>query len=125
MRTEITEVTCSFCSGTGRDPFGIMSWLSTCCVCGGKGKVLMQKPFTRCAHCQGTGAVKTFVCTTCHGKGFVTVPGYPTTVCPECRGTGDDPSAPAMACLRCRGCGFVIQGLEKRELGERPSPLAV
>lgn len=29
------EVTCSFCSGKGTDPFGIMSRLSTCCVCKG------------------------------------------------------------------------------------------
>jgi DnaJ-class molecular chaperone len=109
MLTDITEITCSFCGGAGRDPFGIMSWLSTCSVCGGRGKVFIERPYIRCAHCQGSGAVKTFVCTTCGGKGFVTVPQYPTVVCPECRGTGDDASAPAMACLKCRGRGFIIQ----------------
>jgi len=104
---EMTEVNCSFCSGTGRDPFGIMSWISRCCVCGGKGTVEIRAPYTPCAHCKGTGAVKTFVCTTCMGKGVVPLPQSPTFVCPECRGSGDDGSAPGMACLRCRGRGFV------------------
>ena len=31
------EVTCSFCGGKGTDPFGILSWVSTCVVCGGRG----------------------------------------------------------------------------------------
>jgi DnaJ-class molecular chaperone len=105
--TERRKVICSFCSGTGTDPFGIMSWISTCCVCGGKGLVTIQGPYTRCAHCQGTGAVKTFTCTSCMGKGFVPLPLSPTSVCSECHGSGDDGSLPAMACLKCRGRGFV------------------
>jgi len=32
-----TSATCAFCRGRGNDPFGIMSHLSTCCVCGGRG----------------------------------------------------------------------------------------
>ncbi len=104
---EIAEITCSFCSGTGVDPFGIMSWTSTCCVCGGKGTNAIRTPYTRCAHCQGTGAVKTFTCTSCMGKGFAPLPPSPMKVCPECHGTGDDSSAPSMACLRCRGRGLV------------------
>ena len=104
---EVAKETCSFCSGTGKDPFGIMSWLSTCCVCGGKGVVLMQTPYTRCSHCQGTGAIKTFTCTVCMGRGFVHAPHGQTAICNECKGSGDDPSAPAMACLKCRGHGFV------------------
>lgn len=111
---EVAEETCSFCGGTGKDPFGIMSWLSTCCVCGGKGVVLMRTPYTRCAHCNGTGAVKTFTCTACMGRGFVTVPAGKTVVCDSCGGSGDDSSAPAMACLKCRGRGFVpvVEGNE-------------
>jgi len=103
---ETEEVTCSFCSGTGKDPFGIMSWLSTCCVCGGRGVVLMEAPHTQCAHCQGTGAVKTLTCTTCQGKGRVPLPIGRIVVCPECHGSGDDASAPAMPCLKCHGRGF-------------------
>jgi len=101
------EVTCSFCGGSGRDPFGIMSWASTCCVCGGRGVVVVAPPYTRCAHCGGTGAVKTFACTACMGKGYVSLPEGPIETCPDCHGSGDDHSAPAMYCLRCRGRGFV------------------
>ena len=76
------EVTCSFCGGHGTDPFGIMSWLSTCCVCGGRGVVQVPASHRRCAHCQGTGAIKTFTCTVCRGTGYVPVtprspPGLP------------------------------------------------
>jgi len=106
-QTAMKKVTCSFCAGTGRDQFGIMSWVSKCCVCGGKGVVDIQVPYTRCAHCNGTGAVKTFVCTTCMGKGVVPLPPSPITVCLDCRGSGDDASAPGMACLKCRGRGFI------------------
>ncbi len=108
-RTGMAKVTCSFCGGTGIDPFGIMSWISTCCVCGGKGDVWLRTPYTRCAHCNGTGAVKTLTCTVCMGRGFVPLPPEPTKVCPECKGSGDDASAPAMACLKCRGRGFVTK----------------
>jgi len=102
------NVKCSFCGGKGKDPFGIMSHLSTCCVCGGRGVVQVRTPYMRCAHCRGTGAIKTLTCTVCGGKGFVPIPAGPTVVCPDCKGTGDDISAPAMACLKCRGRGRVI-----------------
>ncbi|WP_157212261.1 hypothetical protein [Desulfomonile tiedjei] len=108
-RTGMEEVTCSFCSGTGTDPFGIMSWISKCCICGGTGRVLVRTPHVRCAHCKGTGAIKTLTCTVCMGTGFVPLPSKPTVVCPECHGSGDDQSASAMACLKCRGRGFVIK----------------
>jgi len=101
-------VTCSFCSGTGKDPFGIMSRLSTCSVCGGSGMVQVEAPYNRCAHCEGTGAVKRITCTACFGTGFVPAAAGPTIACPECEGTGDDASIPAMACLRCRGRGWIL-----------------
>jgi len=101
------EVTCSFCGGKGTDPFGILSWLSTCVVCGGKGVVRVPEFRRRCAHCQGTGAVKRFTCTVCHGTGFVPEISGPLKVCPECQGSGDDASLPAMACQTCRGRGVV------------------
>ena len=100
-------VLCGFCRGKGKDPFGIMSELAVCCVCGGQGLVLVQAPYVRCAHCQGTGAVKTLTCTVCRGKGYVSAPEGQTVRCADCRGTGDDASAPAMACLRCRGRGWL------------------
>ncbi|MDP8240862.1 MAG: hypothetical protein P9X24_17375 [Candidatus Hatepunaea meridiana] len=105
MKTE--EIRCSFCSGTGRDPFGIMSRLSKCCVCGGSGLVRVQSPCIRCAHCNGTGAVKRLTCLVCGGKGFMPAPDGPTVTCPDCMGTGDDDGAKAMACLICRGLGWV------------------
>jgi DnaJ-class molecular chaperone len=103
------DVPCAFCGGSGLDPFGIMSWLSKCCVCGGEGVVKVFAPYVPCAHCRGSGAVKTLTCTVCGGKGVVTLPDVPVDVCPECRGTGDDASASAMDCLKCHGRGFVPQ----------------
>lgn len=103
------ELTCAFCRGRGRDPFDIMSSLSTCCVCGGSGKVRVQAPAIACAHCRGTGAVKTLTCTTCGGKGAVHRPSLPTVLCPVCQGSGDDASAPAMDCLQCRGTGRITE----------------
>ncbi len=102
----MVEVTCSFCRGQGKDPFGIMSWLSTCCVCGGRGVVQVRAPHTRCVYCQGTGAVKTFTCTICRGTGFVPLIPGERLACPECRGAGSDPSS-SLACLTCRGRGSV------------------
>lgn len=102
-----TQVPCAFCHGTGKDPFGILSSLSTCCVCQGRGTVAVEASHEWCAHCGGTGAVKRLTCTVCGGRGLLPVLKGPTEVCPECGGTGDDPSAPAMACLECRGRGKI------------------
>ena len=101
------EVPCSFCGGKGKDPFDIMSSLSLCCICGGRGVVRVNTPYTHCAHCRGTGAIKTLTCTVCGGKGFLPAAAGPIAVCLECRGTGDDASASAMDCLTCRGRGWV------------------
>lgn len=113
----LEELTCAFCGGRGRDPFDIMSSLSTCCVCGGSGKVRVQSSAVACAHCRGTGAVKTLTCTTCGGRGFVPQPLSPTVSCPLCKGSGDDASAPAMACLKCRGTGWIINHQVRKEKG--------
>jgi len=104
------HVRCAFCQGKGKDPFGIMSSRSTCCICSGRKVVQVQAPYVRCAHCRGTGAIKTFPCTVCRGAGVNPAPAGPTMVCPKCRGTGDDTSAPAMDCLTCRGRGWVSAG---------------
>ena len=107
------ELPCAFCLGRGRDPFDIMSSFSACCVCGGNGKVLVKAPAVTCAHCRGTGAVKTLTCTTCGGRGSVHLPSLPTVSCSLCKGSGDDASAPAMACLTCRGTGWIMEQFRK------------
>ncbi|MFA5111269.1 MAG: hypothetical protein WC443_07695 [Desulfobaccales bacterium] len=108
VAAKMTLMPCAFCGGTGKDPFGIMSWLSTCCVCHGRGVVQVQSPSVPCAHCRGRGAIKTFTCTVCGGKGRVAAFAGPTVPCPDCRGTGDAVSA--LACLTCRGRGWIPQG---------------
>lgn len=109
------ELTCAFCYGRGRDPFDIMSSLSTCCVCGGSGKVRVKAPAVVCAHCRGTGAVKTLTCTTCGGRGSLHQPSLPTVSCPKCLGSGDDASVPALACLQCRGTGWMVEQFRKEK----------
>ncbi len=104
---DTTVLRCSFCRGTGKDPFGIMSSISTCSVCRGSGESLVRGPHRRCPHCQGTGAVKTFTCGVCRGTGYLPSPTGPTVRCPECGGTGDDKGAPALSCLMCQGHGLV------------------
>ncbi|MBI5789445.1 MAG: hypothetical protein HZA78_11405 [Candidatus Schekmanbacteria bacterium] len=111
------QVSCAFCKGKGKDPFDVMSSLSNCCVCNGKGLVQVQVPYEACAHCRGTGAIKTFTCNVCNGKGVVSALPEPTVICPECRGTGDDSSAMAMACLKCHGRGR-ITGNNESERGK-------
>lgn len=104
---QFEEVTCSFCSGRRTDPFGIMSWLSACCVCKGKGTVRISSPYVECAHCGGTGAIRRLTCTVCGGTGFVPLGKQPREMCPDCGGSGDDKSNPYLPCLRCRGRGFI------------------
>ena len=84
------EMTYAFCRSRGRDPFDIMSFLSTC------------------VHCKGTGIVK-IICATCGGRGSISQSLQPTVSCPVCKGSGDDASAPAIACLKCGGKGLIIE----------------
>jgi DnaJ-class molecular chaperone len=108
---EARILVCSFCHGTGKDPFGIMSALSSCCVCGGKGVLRIQGPHRGCPHCQGSGAVKTFTCGVCRGTGYLVEVAGPTVACPECQGTGDAQGDAALGCLKCRGQGRVPASL--------------
>ena len=39
----MSEIICSFCRGTGKDPFGIMSWQSVCSVCHGRSVLMSQR----------------------------------------------------------------------------------
>jgi DnaJ-class molecular chaperone len=116
------QVRCAFCRGTGKDPFGIMSHLSTCCVCSGRGAVAVEDSHELCAHCGGTGAVKRLTCTVCGGRGVLPALKGPTEVCLECGGSGDDPSAPAMACLECRGRGRIpAEAADKKANARQPN----
>ncbi len=49
------EVKRAFCLGTGKDPFGVLSILSTCGACGGKGTLSVKEPYAPCLTCEGTG----------------------------------------------------------------------
>ena len=111
----IDEIVCAFCHGRGTDPFDILSSLSTCCVCGGRQRVVVTVPNERCAHCCGSGAIKTLTCTVCGGRGVVPAPERSRIKCMECGGSGDDGSAPAMACLNCRGRGWLPVAGGRRE----------
>jgi len=107
-----TFVRCAFCRGTGRDPFDIMSPLSTCCVCGGRGTVSIETPCVRCAFCHGTGVYPRSrqTCTACSGVGVSPVK-EPHKTCPHCLGTGTAPhSEGVFYCLTCHGTGIIEEG---------------
>ena len=99
------EITCTFCKGTGRDPFAVMSPSERCYVCNGKKKVKVVSPNVRCNYCLGNGVARVGArnaCPACGGVGFV--PGSSTAkTCPSCGGTGEDKSG--LYCLRCHGSG--------------------
>ena len=101
-----TEIKCAFCKGTGKDPFGLLSPMSICQVCLGRGKVKVTPPTAKCAFCNGTGIYldKRITCTVCGGKGVVTIPKDAKT-CTECKGSGQAPDG--LPCLNCRGKGVV------------------
>lgn len=110
VKSQTGSVTCAYCKGAGIDPFGIPSERSKCQVCGGRGKVSVEKPTIKCAFCGGSGIYpdKRITCTACMGKGVVKAVKNPKT-CPECEGTGESKSTPGLYCNRCKGKG-VIEG---------------
>jgi len=100
-------VRCAFCKGKGKDPFGIMSHLSTCYVCKGKKSLWVTKPVKTCPYCQGTGVSPIGArnyCLVCYGRGVVTIP-EPFQICPRCKGSGKEPSG--LYCIQCRGKGVI------------------
>jgi len=101
-------ITCAFCRGSGKDPFGVMSALSTCQVCGGRGSVAVEEPAVRCAFCGGSGVHRDLrlTCTACAGKGMTSVHS-PHAKCPRCGGAGADPEIGYLHCVLCRGAGVV------------------
>jgi len=64
---QTTVVICAFCGGQGRDPFGLLSPMAACQVCGSKGKHTLLLPITACAYCRGTGVHphSRLTCTSC------------------------------------------------------------
>jgi len=112
VTTQRASVLCAFCGWTGRGPFGIMSALSTCCVCGGTGTILIETPYVRCDFCQGSGVYPRSrqTCIACGGAGVSPV-HKPNRTCPRCLGTGAEPnSETGFYCLTCHGTGVVEEG---------------
>ncbi len=116
--TSRVGVTCGFCGGKGRDPFGIMSPLSTCVVCGGRRQRTLRQPFIDCPYCRGTGVhpFTRLTCIICDGVGKVEIPAN-AVPCPRCGGSGraaDDPSYlwrdSHFYCTHCGGKGVVAAG---------------
>lgn len=107
-KLETTRITCAYCEGEGLDPFGSLSILSKCQVCGGRGKVSVFEPYIKCAFCNGTGVYpdKRITCTACNGKGVVNAVENPQT-CPSCDGTGESKSTPGLWCVTCKGKGVI------------------
>jgi DnaJ-class molecular chaperone len=113
-------VICAFCGGTGRDPFDIMSPLSTCVVCRGTGQRRLRPPTAPCAFCRGTGVhpFSRLTCTACGGVGTVEIPNDAVT-CPCCGGTGRAadyadyiwPDSP-LSCPCCGGKGVTAAKLK-------------
>ena len=110
------SIKCAFCDGTGKDPFGLLSVLSTCQVCRGSGQVWVTEPFIKCAFCKGSGVQpsRRVTCTVCGGKGVVAAPAQEQReICPECGGSGQSHSHWNVPCLKCKGKGFIT--LKARE----------
>jgi len=107
-RTAIRHrIKCAFCGGTGRDPFGVLSKLSKCQVCGGEGTLSVEEPSVECAYCGGRGAERDarLTCQVCRGKGVATVP--PGAVeCPLCSGKGRI-QGHDLPCTACGGVGSI------------------
>ena len=101
------EIKCGFCRGTGNDSFVLLSELTACQVCGGRGKVEVMEPAIPCAFCKTTGVYpQTWItCTVCLGKGMVTV-AESTEKCLKCKGTGTETES-GLPCLKCGGKGVL------------------
>jgi DnaJ-class molecular chaperone len=103
------EVACTFCRGTGKDPFGVLSPLSRCEICQGEGTILVRAPFVHCGECRGTAVQphKRLTCSACAGRGVHSV-AKKNQACPNCKGSGIAPgSGSALACCTCNGSGRI------------------
>ena len=105
-------VRCAFCNGRGKDPFGILSNLSKCQVCGGSGKVKIEETVIKCRFCGGSGVqpytTDRLHCIACGGKGVVTKISS-SRECPTCRGTGLYLAEYRQPCPKCKGQDVVTR----------------
>lgn len=123
-----TAVRCAFCNGTGLDPFELLSPLSACPACLGRGSVNMPEPYVRCAFCRGSGVQPhtRLTCSCCAGRGVQTV-REPLAACSRCGGKGEDPKGELnLSCPGCGGAGVVhdraVRAGRGRARKGRPSP---
>lgn len=100
--------TCAFCHGEGVDPFGLLSEISVCQVCGGRKEVTVRTPAIKCAFCGGSGVHRDqrLVCVVCGGKGLVEI-NEPMETCPNCEGRGIV-AGDYLPCLKCGGRGVIF-----------------
>jgi len=104
------KVKCAYCNGTGHDRWNLMSPLSTCSACSGRGYHHVEAPYRTCAHCGGAGVYPHLrvTCTTCGGVGSIHVPAH-AVVCPQCNGAGRQPKSELdLSCTKCGGAGWVV-----------------
>jgi len=69
----MSKISCAYCSGSGKDPFDLLSPISHCLVCGGTGVVETEAPVKICMFCSGTGKNPLgarIPCIDCGGKGI-------------------------------------------------------
>ncbi|MEB3831534.1 hypothetical protein [Phormidium sp. CCY1219] len=101
-----SKLQCAYCQGTGKDRFGVMSALSSCPACQGRGYHWMTPPVVACAYCAHTGVSPTGTrnpCLACGGKGVhQRSPDAP--LCENCGGTGRSRSG-HFYCHPCHGSG--------------------
>lgn len=103
------KIACAFCDGKGTDPFDIISPLSKCQVCFGRGIVSVEEKTAECIYCKGSGRHPELrlTCPVCRGKGVVHIEESKVN-CPECKGTGKTPGN-KLPCLICEGKGTVYK----------------
>ena len=112
-REGVAEVCCAFCSGSGLDPFEILSRLSACPVCGGRLRISVREPVFSCAFCRGTGnhPHTRLTCSSCLGRGVFTM-REPLGKCPDCSGRGNRPPS-SLPCASCSGRGVFSKEMEE------------
>ncbi len=104
----VEKITCAFCKGEGKDPFGIMSPTAICSVCHGLKEHYILKPYSTCAYCKGTGIEQGTrnPCLSCHGRGQVSHHEGKLSICPTCRGSGMTHGT-ELTCRECNGSGVI------------------